>query len=216
MAMTESHGTPRGPYAKTAAVRGRVLAAAWVLFAETGYRAATMKEIAARAGISERGLVHHFASKEEVLAGVLAGYDSHVGGLLPKGSGMPALRQLVDVIASDMSSNHVVELYAILSAEAADPSHPGHEYYARRYVTFRQYAAQQFATFLSAQPLGSAGVADPEEFAVAFTALMDGLQTQWLYDRGTTIDAAAVLHRFLDMREREVLHRQNASLSADD
>ncbi|WP_442855310.1 TetR/AcrR family transcriptional regulator [Arthrobacter sp. B6] len=41
------------------------------LFGHTGFNNLTMKEVAARVGISHTGLLHHVANKDELLWGVL-------------------------------------------------------------------------------------------------------------------------------------------------
>ncbi len=184
----------RGPYAKSVAVRGRILDAARSIFAETGYRATTMKAVAERSGISQRGLVHHFPSKEDLLAAVLAENDARVALKIPEGSGAAALRRMVDVAAADAKEPGLIELYAILSAEAVAPDHPAHAYYRRRYETFRAYVQQQFDTERDAGHLSSD--LDSATLAGQFTGLLDGLQIQWLYDRD--IDLSDALHRFLD------------------
>lgn len=51
--------------------RGRILDAAAELFAEQGYAGATMLEIAQRLGISKSALYYHFASKEELVYGLV-------------------------------------------------------------------------------------------------------------------------------------------------
>jgi TetR/AcrR family transcriptional regulator len=53
------------------AVRLRVLDAAEVVFAERGYRAATTREIAERAGIGKRMLFYYFPNKDAVYRAVL-------------------------------------------------------------------------------------------------------------------------------------------------
>jgi AcrR family transcriptional regulator len=50
-------------------VRGRLAAAAIELFAERGYEATTVADIAARAGVTERTFYRQFADKREVLFG---------------------------------------------------------------------------------------------------------------------------------------------------
>lgn len=191
--MTTTAGA-RGPYAKTVAVRERILEAARAIFAETGYRATTMKAVAERSAISQRGLAHHFPSKEDLLAAVLAENDSTVAKKIPEGSGAPALRRMVDVAAADAKEPGLIELYAILSAEAVAADHPAHAYYGRRYETFRTYVQEQFDTARDAGLLTSD--LDSATLAVQFTGLLDGLQVQWLYDRD--IDLSDALHRFLD------------------
>lgn len=49
----------------------RILDAAEPLFAERGYEAASLREIARRVGIQQPGLYNHFGSKEELYAAVL-------------------------------------------------------------------------------------------------------------------------------------------------
>jgi AcrR family transcriptional regulator len=58
--------------ARTAKTRGALLAAARVLFAEKGFAATGRDEIAERAGVTRGALYHHFASKTEVAAAVVA------------------------------------------------------------------------------------------------------------------------------------------------
>ena len=49
--------------------RGRLEQAAWQLFADRGYDATTVADIAERAGLTERSFYRHFADKREVLFG---------------------------------------------------------------------------------------------------------------------------------------------------
>ncbi|MBI3946316.1 MAG: TetR/AcrR family transcriptional regulator [Armatimonadetes bacterium] len=54
--------------------RETILEAALALFSERGFTAATTRELAARAGITEAVIYRHFRSKAEVLQGVLEHY----------------------------------------------------------------------------------------------------------------------------------------------
>src|SRR5580658_8688397 len=58
--------------ARTARTRGALLVAARELFAEKGFAATGREEIAERAGVTRGALYHHFASKTEVAAAVVA------------------------------------------------------------------------------------------------------------------------------------------------
>src|SRR5690242_6970944 len=60
-------------------VRTRILSAAEDVFAERGYRAATTREIAERAGMGKRMLFYYFENKEAVYRSVL---ERIVGGLV--------------------------------------------------------------------------------------------------------------------------------------
>ena len=94
------------------------------------------------------------------------------------------LRRLVEVVERNVGRRPIVELYAVLSAEATSADHPAHEYFQDRYR--RTLAAVQ-ATYERARDLGALreGV-DPATAARQLVAVMDGLQVQWLLDGGAT------------------------------
>src|SRR5690625_2440207 len=56
--------------------RQRILAAAERLLAHNGWRTTTLAQIAREAGVSAAGLLHHFASKEQLLHAVLDARDA--------------------------------------------------------------------------------------------------------------------------------------------
>src|SRR5258707_7344686 len=56
-------------------VREKILAAAVHLFAEYGYHAATMRDIARMAGIQAASIYYHYASKQALLVEVM---DNHM------------------------------------------------------------------------------------------------------------------------------------------
>ena len=62
---------PRGEYAKTSAKRTAILDAALEVFAESGYRSGSLRDVAGKVGMSEAGLLHHFPNKSALLAAVL-------------------------------------------------------------------------------------------------------------------------------------------------
>ncbi|WP_394552024.1 TetR/AcrR family transcriptional regulator [Agromyces sp. MMS24-JH15] len=187
--------TTRGPYAKTARVRSGILDAAMEVFAETGYRATTMKEIAERAGISQRGLVHHFANKAELLAAVLEVREAQSALLMPPlGSSIDAFLGMLEVVADNNLRPGLVELYSVLTAEGASPEHPGHEHFRERYDDLRNYFSVAFDALREQGELESP--LDSDQLAAGFVGLLEGLQVQWLYDR-RTIDLEPILRAFL-------------------
>ncbi|MFE5409025.1 TetR/AcrR family transcriptional regulator [Microbacterium sp. NPDC056569] len=186
---------PRGEYAKSEAKRQAILDAALEVFAESGYRAGSLREVAQRVGMSEAGLLHHFRSKSALLMAVLDHRDDLSRNVVDfeQPDGVEALRGLADLAGRNAASPGVVELYCTLSAEATSPDHPAHEYFKRRYVFVRESIARAFGRIADAGRL-LPGV-DPYRAAVATTALMDGLQVQWLLDREST-DMAEALAEF--------------------
>src|SRR3954453_17161951 len=75
MTATARSAHARGGYAKGRATREEILDSAMRLFGEVGYHPASLREVAARVGISHPGLLHHFASKAALLEAVLTRRD---------------------------------------------------------------------------------------------------------------------------------------------
>ena len=186
---------PRGEYAKTSAKRTAILDAALEVFAESGYRAGSLRDVAQKVGMSEAGLLHHFPNKSALLAAVLDRRDQHSAERVTFGApdGAVSLRGLVELAAYNASVPGVVELYCVLSSEATAPDHPAHEYFVGRYEYTRSNIRAAFET-LEADGRLMVGVT-PERAAVATIAMMDGLQVQWLLDR-EVIDMAEELKTF--------------------
>lgn len=185
---------PRGPYAKTAKVRDGILDAATEVFSEAGFHGTTMKEVAERAGISQRGLVHHFPSKDELLTEVLKHHEVQTARLVPSADdGERVIAGLLQVVRKNLGFPGLVELHAIITAEATWPSHPAHDHFQHRYADFRVYVRDTFVAI--AERGGLTGSLSPTMVADVFIATIDGLQLQWLYDR--TVDIEGTLIAFL-------------------
>ena len=188
---------PRGEYAKTSAKRTAILDAALEVFAESGYRAGSLRDVAQKVGMSEAGLLHHFPNKSALLAAVLDRRDQHSLERVPfdEVDGAATLRGLVELAAYNASVPGVVELYCVLSAEATAPDHPAHEYFTGRYDFTRANLRRAFES-LERDGRLTPGVT-PQRAAVATIAMMDGLQVQWLLDRNV-VDMADELKRFFE------------------
>lgn len=187
-------GRRRGPYAGTPERRRAILESAFEVFAKVGYRSGSMRDVAQRIGISHTTLLHHFSSKSELLAGVLELRDEYTGPQLAGSPDLELLRHLIEVVRRNQETPGLTELYCILSAEATDPEHPAHEYFRKRYADLVERLRQGLETMDAAGELRS-GV-DPLREAQRITALMDGLQVQWLLDR-ESMDMAAQLREYL-------------------
>jgi AcrR family transcriptional regulator len=166
-------------YARGRARREQILESATELFARTGYRNATILDIAEQAGISRTGLLHHFPSKEALLEAVLMKRDLDDDasfGVTPDPLG--GLQRLIRLAQHNAEVRHIVSLFAVLSAEAGDPDHPAHDYFVKR------YAATHASFRESLEQARDAGILAPgvdiDHEARTLIALMDGLQIQWL------------------------------------
>lgn len=168
-------------YAKGIAKREEILARALEVFADKGYRKASLREIAESVGLSQAGLLHHFSSKEELFAEVLRKRDEvdSAGGELGS-DWSAAFDGLVGIVRHNAEVPGLVQLYATISAEAADPDHPGHDYFVSRY---QQIVAGLEGYIRSEQEAGRVREAvDARMLARLAVAVADGMQVQWMLD----------------------------------
>lgn len=186
---------PRGEYAKSRITRAAILDAALDVFAESGYRSGSLREVAQRVGITEAGLVHHFPNKPALLAAVLGRRDEHslTWTRLAEGNGDVSLRGLVETANHNSSAPGVVELYCVLSAEATAVEHPARGYFLGRYEFAHTHLIGAFEDLERRGRLKSG--LTPQNAATATLAMMDGLQIQWLLHRDR-VDMAAELRTF--------------------
>lgn len=187
-------------YASGRARREKIIAVATSLFGRVGFHGATMLEIAAECDISRAGLSHHFPTKESLLEAVLETRDREdLERFRRNGSagtdGLGILRGMVDLATHNTAVPGIIGLYAVLSAEAGAPTHPAHEYFVARYERIRKGTATALGRARDAGYLAD-GV-DVDDTAIELTALMDGLQVQWLLDPDS-VDMPAVVRRRIE------------------
>jgi AcrR family transcriptional regulator len=184
----------RGPYAKTVAVRRRILEAAIDAFAESGFRGTTMKDVARRAGISQRGLVHHFPSKEDLLLDVLTLREEESSELLAAERDLGMILGMLTVVRYNAGRPRLLELQTVLGAEATSPEHPAHDRFVARYDGLRATLTTLFGALRERGELTTD--LDAATLATMYIALIDGVQEQWLYNRDA-VDIDATLKAFL-------------------
>jgi AcrR family transcriptional regulator len=171
----------RGPYAKTAERRRAILDTALEVFAASGFRGASIREIASRVGMTDTGVLHHFGGKGKLLLEVVKQKEDEDAGAL----GDPYLR---DLVARNGARRGTVRLFTTLSAESTDPDHPAHDHFVQRYESVRAHVADRLARD-SAEGRLPPGV-DPAIAARIMLAVMDGLQIQWLLDPSQEMETA--------------------------
>ncbi|WP_081767991.1 TetR family transcriptional regulator C-terminal domain-containing protein [Microbacterium sp. MRS-1] len=100
---------------------------------------------------------------------------------------------LREVVAYNQTTRGLTSLYSTVVAEAADPDHPLHDDFARRY---RKRAADTAALLRAGQRSGEiAPDIDPDAAARLISAVMDGILQQWLLD--ATVDMTALFDEFV-------------------
>ncbi|RPF22658.1 TetR/AcrR family transcriptional regulator [Myceligenerans xiligouense] len=172
----------RGQHAASRATRTAILDAALEVFAEEGFRSGSLRLIAARVGMSEAGLLHHFPSKKALLLAVLERRRESINSMMSSDftDGEASLRGIVRMAAGLARTRTSVKFFSAISGEAISSSHPAHAYFVARYETLRDQLTTAFDDLLLQGRMRS--TIHPRSAAIAAIALMDGLQTQWLLD----------------------------------
>lgn len=162
------------------------------LIAERGYWGISIQDIADRCEITDTAVLHHFASKEKLLLAVVQHRDETDRRALAERLRVErddlyaAIRDLpLETVCDAMvrrnaAQPEIVRLYALLSAEALQPTHPVHDYFFER----EQLVINTFASARSNL------VMDPTARGRLVLAMMDGVQLRWLRDPAT-IDLVA-------------------------
>ena len=97
------------------------------------------------------------------------------------------IQQATKVVAYNQQDRGLTSLYATVSAEATDSEHPAHEQFARRY---RESAEAATPILVAAQADGEVRAdIDPALAARLISAVMDGIQQQWLLDESVDMNA---------------------------
>ncbi len=189
-------------YARGRAARERLIDEATKAFAETGYHGASLRDIAARAGMTHAGLKHHFGTKTELMMAVLLHRDEVDSRDVEADfdAGLDWIEAIIRLAERNSTRRPLVELFAVLSAEAGSPHHPAHLHFAHRYRRTLSEATQAFSDAITDGRVRPE--IDPAVAGRNWVALMDGLQVQWLLTVDgppeQRVDMAAHLRASLD------------------
>lgn len=170
--------------------RAEILDAALEVFAERGYRGASLAAVADKVGLTQQGLLHYFPSKDALLIEVLRRRDEvDSGAYKPSGNGLEMMEKLV---THNATLPGLVQSFTVLSADSVTDNHPAKEFFTERYRRTRETLAESIRREFGEEPPGGL---TPEQAAALLVAVMDGLQLQWLLDPDE-VDMAAVFHAF--------------------
>lgn len=190
---TAPPGTARS--ARAERTRAAIVAAAYDAFVTRGYRATSLRDVAAAAGISHPGLLRHFATKDEVLAAVVESFerDNETALLERMAADEPGTLAYADVARRNEATPGYLALFAALTGEASTPRHPAHEIMRARYARLRDLSTDAIEEAIAHDAV--AGDRDPAAEAVRIAAAWDGLQllAQYLPD---LVDVGAALEEY--------------------
>ncbi|MBP2327925.1 AcrR family transcriptional regulator [Kibdelosporangium banguiense] len=166
-----------------AARREQILSVAADAFALAGFRGTSLAEVAARVGVSQPGLLHHFGSKEVLILAVLQQRDLQDEQFVEtqfKGVDATTREWLMAFCRRNETQPGLVRLFTVQAAESLDPAHPAHEFFLERNRRVRN-RIERLVTRDQEKGLVPAGL-DPAAVATELVAVMNGLQLQWLRD----------------------------------
>ena len=192
-AQATSTRRPGRPKAGSEDKKARILAEALTLFSTRGYVATSLADIARASDISKAGLLHHYSSKDQLLAAVLEERDRRTLSRLPGGDA-----------SAEAALDAGAEMVTAMSAAVIDADHQAHPW-------FREHLLGAISYLVDALERGKAmGEVRPgapsEKIARKLVALSDGLQVQWLCSRadgGADVDMREVMAGMVaDVKDR--------------
>lgn len=199
--MVDQVSGPRA--ARGAAARDRVVRSALRAYATNGYSGSSLAGIAARAGLTNAGLLHHFPSKEELLVAVLQERDRvdgerfHLRGFV----GLDALDVLVQLVEANVSTPGLVRAFTVLMGESAAEDHPARRWFRERYPRRCENLAAALRAGIERNEVRSD--TDCDAVAAEIIAMMDGLQVQWVLDP-ERVDMARLFAHYIGTVRRAV------------
>jgi AcrR family transcriptional regulator len=207
----------RGSYAVGEARRERIIDAAMANFATLGYSQTSMAKIAQDVGLTGPGLTHHFPTKKHLLLAIAERrYDmlrKSAAEAPPDTDGTGPLRQMLRLAHVLHEHPGLIELFVLVSTEAADPASPAHDLYVARYEDVVTALAASFDDAVSAGHLRPG--LDYDAIARECIAVADGLQLQWLLTGGR-IDLPSMIQAHLErLAPAILLSSRTVDLSLD-
>jgi AcrR family transcriptional regulator len=163
--------------------RSQILDEALGLIAERGFNGFTIQQLSSRCGMSNAGLLHYFASKDELLSAVLGEIERREAaeltplveaieakialGSLPIADVLMFFRQMAGRLVKRPNQTRFL---LVIQAEAIDPGHPANAY-------FRSSEAIALGLF---ERVLATHVDDLQLVARCLHAALTGLAQQWL------------------------------------
>ena len=184
--------------------RGRIAEALWAVAERDGIAAATVRHVAAEAGVSVGQVQHYFSTKDEMLLFALRWVGEEFGaGITARIGALPEPRDPYEVVRIVLTERlpldprariYVQALVAWLGRAIANPELARYMLEGTRLL--RDYLAGQLRL---AQRSGRVPArVDPVRTADGLLAFADGLSSHLLQDLHTPDEARAILDEYLD------------------
>ncbi|MEB3062506.1 MULTISPECIES: TetR/AcrR family transcriptional regulator [Mycolicibacter] len=158
--------------------RQRILLAAEHLLARNGWRNTSLAQIARIAGVSAAGLLHHFASKEQLLHAVLDARDADDDIHADRGGDL--IEEIQRVAERFTRAPELVGTFTVLLAENVQPEAPLHDRMLERYRSSLEIVADLIRRGMAAGRYRTDLDADAK--AAEIIAFVNGMEMSWLLD----------------------------------
>ncbi|MEH3088462.1 TetR/AcrR family transcriptional regulator [Microbacterium sp. cf332] len=185
----------RGPYRTGIETRRALVEHAIRVFGEHGYRGGSLRMIAESVGAPASQIVNHFGSKDGLLTAVLDHWDALQvadGGR----RGLAYVEELRTRIAYSRDNPTWVEFFLTLGSEATARDHPAHDYFVARYAHIADRLQEEILYAAASDEIAPIDPSAARVEAQRLSAMMDGLQLQWLLDR--ELDLVGAFDDYLD------------------
>lgn len=137
-----------------------------------GARSLSLRGLARRCGMSAPGLMHHFPDLKSLLEAVLLDREEKgLAAILASAGPTPTLVSVLDAAVRYFADKgEETRNFDALEAEAQNPDHPAHDYFAR-------HNRRALDTFW---PLIERDYENPEQVAAVAEVLFDGVRARWV------------------------------------
>lgn len=183
----------RTRYANGERRRAAIVDEAMTVFATRGFHNLSMRQIAEAVGVSHTLLRHHFGTKDALLQAVLTRREEAEA---QRRAALVIEYGLLDALPRIMEHNAaapgLIQLDALMRAEAVNPDHPAHEHVTNAARRFRMQLHSDLAAEQIAGRLRPG--LDLDQTATQLASLIEGVQSEWLLNR--SIDMATTIRSF--------------------
>lgn len=185
----------RGPYRTGIETRRLLVENAIKVFGEHGFRGGSLRMIAESIGAPASQIINHFGSKDGLLTAVLDHWDSQQ---VPEGdhTGLAYVEMLRPRMVYSRENPSWVEFFLTLGSEATAADHPAHQYFVDRYSHIADRLQEEILRAAADGEIAPLDAAQARVEAQRLSAMMDGLQLQWLLDR--ELDLVGAFNDYLD------------------
>ena len=165
--------------------RNRILEVAQRILIRNGWRNTSLNQIAREAGVSTPGLLHHFASKEQLLVAVLDARDANDDARADRSGDI--IEQIERAGNRFIEAPHSVGLFNVLLVENLEPDDSLHDRLINRYWVSVETVAEGIRRGQRAGTFRAD--IDPMLKAVEVIAFVNGMETSWLLDPSIPVSA---------------------------